>query len=116
MKNAITMRVPEWKVKYTTPEEAGVYGAYHIEASLSKSGVFVLNPGESLELSAVFSGRKEGDEPFARINLDADRAGRRALIAQWWNNLVLDTPDKTLNTMFAFAMPKYESALSFFDR
>lgn len=103
MKNAITMRVPEWKVKYTTPEEAGVYGAYHIEASLSKSGVFVLNPGESLELSAVFSGRKEGDEPFARINLDADRAGRRALIAQWWNNLVLDTPDKTLNTMFAFA-------------
>lgn len=103
MKNAITMRVPEWKVKYTTPEEAGVYGAYHIEASLSKSGVFVLNPGESLELSAVFSGRKEGDEPFARINLDADRAGRRALIAQWRNNLVLDTPDKTLNTMFAFA-------------
>lgn len=103
MENAITMRVPEWKVKYTTPEEAGVYGAYHIEASLSKSGVFVLNPGESLELSAVFSGRKEGDEPFARINLDADRAGRRALIAQWWNNLVLDTPDKTLNTMFAFA-------------
>lgn len=103
MKNAITMRVPEWKVKYTTPVEAGVYGAYHIEASLSKSGVFVLNPGESLELSAVFSGRKEGDEPFARINLDADRAGRRALIAQWRNNLVLDTPDKTLNTMFAFA-------------
>ena len=103
MENAITMRVPEWKVKYTTPEEAGVYGAYHIEASLSKSGVFVLNPGESLELSAVFSGRKEGDEPFARINLDADRAGRRALIAQWRNNLVLDTPDKTLNTMFAFA-------------
>lgn len=103
MKNAITMRVPEWKVKYTTPEEAGVYGAYHIEASLSKSGVFVLNPGESLELSAVFSGRKERDEPFARINLDADRAGRRALIAQWRNNLVLDTPDKTLNTMFAFA-------------
>ncbi|WP_281514464.1 hypothetical protein [Phocaeicola sartorii] len=103
MKNAITMRVPEWKVKYTTPEEAGVYGAYHIEASLSKSGVFVLNPGESLEFSAVFSGRKEGDEPFARINLDADRAGRRALIAQWRNNLVLDTPDKTLNTMFAFA-------------
>lgn len=103
MKNAITMRVPEWKVKYTTPEEAGVYGTYHIEASLSKSGVFVLNPGESLELSAVFSGRKEGDEPFARINLDADRAGRRALIAQWRNNLVLDTPDKTLNTMFAFA-------------
>lgn len=34
--NPITLRVPEWRVTYTTPEEAGVYGAYRIEASLSK--------------------------------------------------------------------------------
>lgn len=103
MEHAITMRIPEWKIKYATPEKSGVYGAYCIEASLSKSGVFVLKPGESLKLSAVFGGRKEDDEPFVNIKTEAERAGRQALIDQWWNNLILETPDKTLNTMFAFA-------------
>ena len=103
MKNPITLRVPEWSVRYTTPEEAGVYGGYTIEAGLSKSGVFTLQPGESFELNAVYSGRKTADEPMKRVSFDAQRDGRRALIRGWWDNLVLDTPDDVLNTMFAFA-------------
>ena len=35
MKNPITLRVPEWSMRYTTPEEAGVYGGYTIEAAPS---------------------------------------------------------------------------------
>lgn len=108
--NQITLRVPEWNVTYTTPEEAGVYGAYCIEAALSKSGVFVLKPGETLEFYAVFSGRKLADTSSGRndaglshINILSERAAREALISQWWSNLVLDTPDPVLNRMFAFA-------------
>ena len=108
--NQITLRVPEWNVTYTTPEEAGVYGAYCIEAALSKSGVFVLKPGETLEFYAVFSGRKLADTSSGRndaglshINILSERAAREALINQWWSNLVLDTPDPVLNRMFAFA-------------
>lgn len=104
------MRVPEWRVAYTTPKEAGVYGAYRIEAGLSKSGTFVLKPGETLEFYAIFSGRKladassaQEDTAFSRINILSERAGREALISQWWSNLVLDTPDPVLNRMFAFA-------------
>lgn len=108
--NQITLRVPDWHVAYTTPEEAGVYGAYCIEAALSKKGTFVLRPGETLEFFALFSGRKlsdaspaQEDTAFTRINIQSERAGREALIRQWWGNLVLDTPDPVLNRMFAFA-------------
>lgn len=108
--NQITLRVPEWNVTYTTPEEAGVYGAYCIEAALSKSGVFVLKPGETLEFYAIFSGRKLADASSGRnnaglshINILSERAAREALISQWWDNLVLETPDPVLNRMFAFA-------------
>ena len=108
--NQITLRVPEWNVTYTTPEEAGVYGAYCIEAALSKSGVFVLKPGETLEFYAIFSGRKLADASSGRnnaglshINILSERAAREALISQWWGYLVLETPDPVLNRMFAFA-------------
>lgn len=108
--NQITLRVPQWRVAYTTPEEAGVYGAYSIEAGLSKSGTFVLKPGETLDFFAIFSGRKLADASpvqdaaaFSHINILNERAAREALIHQWWGNLVLDTPDPVLNRMFAFA-------------
>ena len=108
--NPITLRVPEWRVTYTTPEASGVYGAYCIEAGLSKKGTFVLQPGETLEIFALFSGRKLADvssslndAAFARIDIRSERAAREALISQWWQNLVLDTPDPVLNRMFAFA-------------
>ncbi len=99
----VTMRIPEWKMTYNTPAEAGVYGAYVIEASLSKNGTFKVEPGGKLEFYAIFSGRKAGDVAFSRIDIDSERTARQALIDQWWSNLVLDTPDPVLNRMFAFA-------------
>lgn len=108
--NRITLRIPQWRVIYTTPQEAGVYGAYHIEANLSKSGTFVLEPGETLEFHAIFCGRKSADVQsipneavFSSVNIRSERAAREALIRQWWGNLILDTPDPVLNRMFAFA-------------
>lgn len=103
LSNSITLRVPEWKQTYTTPEEAGVYGSYVIEGTLSKTGIFTLAPGESLEFYASFQGRKAGESPIARLDPVAEQAARAALIRQWQGNLVLDTPDPVLNTMFAFA-------------
>ncbi len=99
----VTMRVPEWKMTYNTPAEAGVYGAYVIEASLSKNGTFKVEPGGKLEFYAIFSGRKAGDVAFSHIDIESERTARQALINQWWSNLVLDTPDPVLNRMFAFA-------------
>lgn len=105
-KNPVTLRVPDWRVKYTTPEAAGVYGAYSIEASLSKQGFFTLKPGEKLDFFAVFQAYKlSGEAPLdvAGLVVAEERAQRKELVVQWWENLVLDTPDTILNRMFAFA-------------
>lgn len=99
----LTLRVPDWNVRYTTPEDKGVYGSYVIEGKLSKNGLFTIAPGESLDFFAVFSGRKVNEEINVRIVPEGERAARQALIDQWSNNLVLDTPDTALNTMFSFA-------------
>lgn len=101
--NPITLRVPQWSVKYVTPEEAGVYGSYIIEGTLSKNGVFTVKPGETFELNALFTGRKATEDAMARVSYDGQRDSRRALVIEWWGNLVLDTPDPVLNTMFKYA-------------
>ena len=105
-RQTVTLRVPHWRMQYTTPAEAGVYGAYSIEASLSKHGNFTLKPGEKLDFFAVFQAYKlEGEEPLdvPALAVADERARREALVEQWWGNLVLDTPDPVLNRMFAFA-------------
>ena len=107
--NPVTLRVPDWHVTYITPEEAGVYGAYRVEASLSKNGTFVLKPGEALDFYAIYSACKVADAApqdvasLSRIDIAGERAARQNLVRQWWSNLVLDTPDPILNRMFAFA-------------
>lgn len=63
-----------------------------------------------MDFYAIYSGKKVSDDvtekdntAFSRITIQSERAGRQALINQWWENLVLDTPDPVLNRMFAFA-------------
>jgi hypothetical protein len=99
----VTIRIPEWKIAYSTPDSAGVYGAYRIEALLSKKGTFVLKPGEKLEIYALFSGRKINESPYLSANIRAEKEARKKLLKQWGNSLVLSTPDPVLNSMFAFA-------------
>lgn len=99
----VTIRIPEWKIAYSTPDSAGVYGAYRVEAQLSKNGIFVLNPGEKLEFYALFIGRKINETPYLNVNIENENESREKLLKQWSNNLVLTTPDPVLNSMFAFA-------------
>lgn len=110
---AVTLRVPQWSEDYVTPEEAGVYGSYKVSATLSRSGSFIVEPGDSLSFSAIFSGRKvpsAGAEPlcagFAQdydIQANAALSQRRDLLSQWHSSLILETPDPELNAMFSFA-------------
>lgn len=99
----VTIRIPEWKIVYSTPDSAGIYGAYRIETMLSKNGTFVLKPGEKLEFYALFSGRKINESPYLSANIGAKQEARKKLLEQWSNSLVLSTPDPVLNSMFAFA-------------
>lgn len=107
--NTITLRIPDWHLNYTSPEEIGIYGAYRMEASLSKNGSFELKPGDTLDFYALFSAEKMSDIKdngaltATDIDVVAEHNKRQSLIDEWWGNLIIDTPDKVLNRMFAFA-------------
>lgn len=47
--------------------------------------------------------KKKGALTPTDIDVAAEYGKRKALIDEWWGNFILDTPDKVLNRMFAFA-------------
>lgn len=103
MDHSITLRVPQLQMSYDTPEDKGVYGAYHIQVNLSRHGSYTLAPNDSLTFYAIFSGQKKTDAPLSQVDINAERLARLNLLHQWHDNLVLETPDSVLNTMFSFA-------------
>lgn len=103
MDHSITLRVPQLQLSYDTPAEKGVYGAYHIQVNLSCHGNYTLAPNDSLTFYAIFSGQKMSDTPLSQVDILVERQARLNLLHQWHDNLVLDTPDSVLNTMFSFA-------------
>ena len=102
-KRPVRLTIPDWKMSSETQESLGVYGAYVLEGSLSKHGTFVLKPGEKLEFFAWFSARESKLPAFSLPDIRAERAKREALLDEWKDNLILETPDSILNGMFAFA-------------
>lgn len=99
----IELRVPQLRLCYDTPEKQGVYGGYRVDVALSRHGSFTLAPHDSLSFCALFRARRIADGQPADIDIVAERQARADLLRQWHDNLVLETPDTVLNTMFAFA-------------
>ena len=99
---SMTLRVPDINLAYHTPREKGVYGAYKVQVTSSRNGFFTLKPNDKLRFHVYFTAQMEEDKPLT-IDADAELTDRLALIDQWHDNLILETPDKVLNTMFAFA-------------
>lgn len=119
----VTIEASKAKSILETDPTKGVDGAYEMEATVSgisglsnKSGLLgsaefstvsdfsgrTLSPGDSVVFYADFKAYKKG-EAGETIHVEDELKARKALIAEFWDKLILDTPDKTLNTMFAFA-------------
>lgn len=98
----VFVEVPDFKNTYYTDAAIGVYGKYMVTAQSVGNGSFKLEPGEAVSFGALFKATKES-EKITDINLDEEENLRKALIKQWWSNLVLETPDEVLNTTFDFA-------------
>ena len=95
-----------------TAPAKGVEGSYELVAEICGDTALMLAPRAEVAFGAFFSGRRSGDEALA-LNVDAECAKRRALVAEWQRNLVLDTPDPVIDAMFAFA--KIRAAESIYD-
>ena len=80
----------------------GLDGPYIMSARVLDPGKRTLNPGEGTTFVRLISARREAD-PELTIDANAELAARAALVESYLGKLQLETPDKILNTMFAFA-------------
>ena len=98
----ITIRIEPTEHSMTSDADKGVDGAYVVESRLTGTGTFLLKPKESHTFSAVVSARRQGEQPLT-CDIAQEIAARKKLVAEWQQNLVLETPDAVLDRMFAFS-------------
>lgn len=94
--------IPNIDISRVTDKDKGVSGSYIFEVVSNKQGSFTLKPGESLEYALVYSARKLNEEQsFVSPNYEFNK--RNDLIDRTFSNLVFESPDKVVDTEFAFA-------------
>lgn len=74
---------------------------YFIIATIGE-GLKTVAPGDSAVFAITYQATR-GNEPMIKASLNDEEAARRNRVKQITANLILETPDKVLNTMFAFA-------------
>ena len=99
---AVNVTVPEFSQVIRTRAEKGVDGVYIVRGDLYGSGNYLLEPGDTLRFGACFQAYRASEKPLS-LDLDAEWAARRALVAQWDGSLVLETPDPVIDREFRFA-------------
>ncbi len=95
-----------------TDPEKGVDGSYKLVSEIIGAATKQLQPKEELVFYAAITGYKNGEAEL-KPDVEKELQERKELIAGFWNNLILETPDPVVNTMFAFA--KIRGAESIYD-
>ncbi len=98
----ITLTIPEQKTVYHTDEKKGVEGSYSVAIGIQNSGVYSLNPGEEIQFDTSIQAYSKTQEPLMP-NVGQELEARHAFVQQMWNNLVFESPDESINKMFAFS-------------
>ncbi len=101
-KEKVNLEIPEIHSVLTTDPSRGVEGSYTIHLQTWNSGYVVLSPGKSYSFPASISAYKSS-EKVQTIDGIVEMNKRKELVAEWMNNLVLETPEPVLNEMFAFS-------------
>lgn len=108
----VAIEIPSSRSVIETDANKGVDGSYKLVSSIQGQAAVQLKPGEEHVFYASFAGYKP-DEKELVLDMDKELQARQNLIAGFWDNLVLETPDPVINTMFAFA--KIRGAESIYD-
>jgi len=100
----LTIMIPEYRNSYRTDEANGVNGSYTILVGIDRSGIQILQPGGEIEFGTSFQAFSPGKGEKELIPcVKEELASRRQFISGIWNNLVLETPEETINGEFAFS-------------
>ena len=98
---AIDLEIPKIGIVSPTNPKKGVEGSYYILCTSADGGAQTLLPGKTAAFSASVSAYKV--LPEKNIDAAKELEKRKTVVAEWMNNLVLDTPDPVINEMFAFS-------------
>lgn len=101
-KKHITVEVPRYAFAATTDPEKGVDGVYLIEGRTVGTGTFNVAPGDSVSFSAFITAVKL-DKVVETPSDVSELSDRKAFVDSIMGNLVLETPDTTVNRMMDFA-------------
>lgn len=99
----VTILVPELQQTYTTDATKGVDGSYVIKSDVAGAGAFTLKPGETTDFSLTIQAYKSNGESPLKLDPDKELAERMAFLDKIDNNLILNTPDKVIDTEFRYA-------------
>ena len=100
---AYALQIPELKQEITTDPKRGVKGAYKVLSQIKGGGVYELQPGQSVEFDFVVEALNNEQQSVAELDVKQLLAEREAYVAQIDDNLILDTPDDTIDTEFRYA-------------
>ncbi|HOW09236.1 MAG TPA: hypothetical protein PLX08_05460 [Bacteroidales bacterium] len=98
----ISVDVENFEKTTLSHPEKSVYGIYELSAKSVGSGLYTVNPGDSITFAVVFSGQVAGSTPL-KIDVDGELAKRKGFVEQMFSTLKFVSPDPVLNRMFDFA-------------
>lgn len=110
--SAVTIEVPASRSVIETDPAKGVDGSYRLVSEIIGEATRQLQPKEELVFYAAITGYKSGEAEL-KPDVEKELQARKDMIAGFWDNLILETPDPVINTMFAFA--KIRGAESIYD-
>lgn len=99
---SIKVEVPSSTSVIQTDANQGVEGSYKLVATLQGGTSRSLKKGEELTFSVFFIGYKPQEQEITP-DIEKELAARQTLVDELRNKLVLNTPNKTINTLFAFS-------------
>lgn len=111
-KRAITVLVPSHRDEYKTVAGKGVEGSYTMVNSIQGEGTYTVEPGKSIQFSATIQAYSNSQKELT-LNVSTELQKRLSFVDEISKNLVLVTPDSTINTAFNFA--KLRASESIFD-
>lgn len=108
----VSVYIPSIDSNIITDENKGVYGSYVINYKVYNGGRQLIPARGAYHFWLVISARKKSDEPFYCAD-GYEWEKRQELVNELQEKLLLQTPNDTINRMFAFA--KIRAAESIYE-
>ncbi|MBP3828773.1 MAG: hypothetical protein ILA06_00500 [Bacteroidaceae bacterium] len=106
----IEFQIDDRQFEQVVPAAFCVDGPYVVRQVLQGAGTYKLAPGDSVQFSVLTGAWKQG-LPMPEWSADREIEARRALVGQWMDNLVLESPDAVIDRMFAFSKIRSQESI-----